>query len=147
MFIHQRTMTLWRTGTIMAGVYPLSINMQWGRPTLCRDYIVGNITGSNIPTLDLNTSTLTYSGETSTSSGWKYKTSITYVTGLLPNSSIGINHNETVAISGVTNAVDGLVAVLTVSITAQGTDNSSSSQSDSGSSRLVHPRSMLLWPF
>ncbi|KAF9048122.1 hypothetical protein BDZ89DRAFT_941444 [Hymenopellis radicata] len=82
---------------------------------LARDYMVGNITGSTIPTLNLTNSS-TYSGSTSYD-GYTYKTDVKYVSGLLDNTSIGINHNWSVYIDGVTNAVDGLVAVLDVSIT------------------------------
>ncbi|KAF8905162.1 hypothetical protein CPB85DRAFT_1315897 [Mucidula mucida] len=87
-----------------------------------RDYMVGNITGSAIPTLNLTNSS-TYSGSTSYE-GYTYKTDVKYVSGLLDNTSIGINHNWSVYIDGVTNAVDGLVAVLDVSITERpDTDN------------------------
>ncbi|KAK0445754.1 hypothetical protein EV421DRAFT_1734409 [Armillaria borealis] len=84
---------------------------------LARDYIIGNITGSVIPTLNLTNSS-TYSGNTSYG-GYTYKTDVSYVSGLLENTSIGINHNWSVYIDGVTNAVDGLVAVLDVSILEQ----------------------------
>lgn len=84
---------------------------------LARDYIVGNISGTVIPTLNLTNSS-TYSGNTSYG-GYTYKTDISYVSGLLENTSIGINHNLSVYIPGVTNAVDGLVAVLDVSILEQ----------------------------
>ncbi len=84
---------------------------------LGRDYIVGNVTGSAIPTLTL-TNESTYSGSTSYG-GYTYKTDVSYASGMLQNTSIGINHNITVLIDGVTNAVDGLVAVLQVTITAR----------------------------
>lgn len=76
---------------------------------------MGNISGVEIPTLDLSPKGAFYSGTTSYG-GYTYNTSITYVPNLLSNSSIGINHNETVGIAGVTNAVDGLVAVFEVTI-------------------------------
>ncbi|KAF8914922.1 hypothetical protein CPB85DRAFT_1251853 [Mucidula mucida] len=98
-----------------------------------RDYIVGNITGSAIPTSSLSTADLQYSG-TSSSEGYTYKTDVTYTSGLLTNTSVGINHNVTVAIDGVTNAVDGLVAVLDVSITTRPDNESSSGDSGAGSS-------------
>lgn len=79
-----------------------------------RDYIVGNITNSAIPTLNL-TNTSTFAGTTSYG-GYTYHTDVKYVSGLMPNSSVGINHNLTVMIEGVTNAVDGLVAVFEVKI-------------------------------
>lgn len=81
---------------------------------LGRDWLVGNITQSAIPTLNLTNST-TYTGTTS-SGGYTYETSIRYVPGLLANSSDGINHNITVGVDGI-NAADGLVAVLDVRIT------------------------------
>lgn len=80
---------------------------------LARDYIVGNITGSVIPTSNLTNSS-TYSGQTSFG-GFTYQTTVRYLGGLLPNTSIGINHNVTVATDGQ-NAVDGLVALLEVKI-------------------------------
>jgi hypothetical protein len=81
-----------------------------------RDWLVGNATQTTLPSGNLNTS-LTFSGSTS-SAGYTYKTSAILVSGLLANTSIGVNHNTTVGING-NNAIDGLVAVLTVSITQQ----------------------------
>ncbi|KAI5833321.1 hypothetical protein K523DRAFT_120801 [Schizophyllum commune Tattone D] len=78
-----------------------------------RDEIVGNITGSAIPTLNLTDSS-TYSGNTSYG-GYTYSTDIRYVSGLLSNTSDGINHYSTVEENG-RPAIDGLVAVLTVHI-------------------------------
>ncbi|KAG5726526.1 hypothetical protein E4T56_gene15352, partial [Termitomyces sp. T112] len=81
---------------------------------LARDWLIGNITQSSIPTLTLSNAT-TYNGTTS-ANGFTYHSDILYVSGLLPNTSDGINHNLTVAVSG-RNAVDGFVAILTVKIT------------------------------
>ncbi|KAK7462293.1 hypothetical protein VKT23_007893 [Stygiomarasmius scandens] len=81
---------------------------------LARDYIVSNITHSDIPTLELTNGT-TYSGSTSFG-GWTYQTDVIYLSGLLENTSIGINHNITVQTKD-SNASDGLVALLTVKIT------------------------------
>ncbi|KAJ3735896.1 hypothetical protein DFJ43DRAFT_763779 [Lentinula guzmanii] len=81
---------------------------------LGRDWIIGNITQTNIPTLNLTNSS-TYSGTTSYG-GYTYSTSVKYVSGLLQNTSVGINHNLTVMTSS-SNATDGLVAVLEVKIT------------------------------
>ncbi|KAJ3568247.1 hypothetical protein NP233_g5837 [Leucocoprinus birnbaumii] len=81
---------------------------------LARDWLVGNITNSLIPTRNL-TNTTTYTGTTS-SEGYTYETNIRYVSGLLANTSFGINHNLSVPVDGL-NAVDGLVAVLDVRIT------------------------------
>jgi hypothetical protein len=98
---------------------------------LGRDYIVGNITGSAIQTNSLNNASA-FSGNTNFS-GFSYSTSIQYVSGLLPNTSIGINHNLTVVTDG-RNAIDGLVAVLTAKITASNASSSSNSSSNSSSS-------------
>ncbi|KAJ7069376.1 hypothetical protein C8F01DRAFT_977661 [Mycena amicta] len=81
---------------------------------LGRDWLVGNITGSPIDTNNL-TNTSTFSGTTAYA-GYVYTSSISYVSGLLANSSVGVNHNDTVPVDGK-NAVDGLVAVIEVKIT------------------------------
>lgn len=81
---------------------------------LGRDWLVGNITKSPINTTAL-TNTSTFSGTTSFG-GYTYTTAIAYVSGLLANSSAGVNHAETVGVNGA-NPVDGLVAVLDVKIT------------------------------
>jgi hypothetical protein len=89
-----------------------------GRYDLGRDWLVGNATAQSsiLPTSEL-TNASTYSGETSFN-GYTYFTSVTYVSGLLQNTSVDINHAQTVAVNG-TNAIDGLVAVMTVKITTQ----------------------------
>jgi len=86
-----------------------------------RDYLVGNITNQTIPTANL-TNTSTYSGSTS-SGGYTYQTNIQYVSGLLSNTSNGINHFATVGTT-TTNAIDGLVAVMTVKITQRPSNSS-----------------------
>lgn len=78
-----------------------------------RDEIVGNITRSAVPTLNL-TDSATYSGNTSYG-GYLYSTDIKYVSGLLSNTSDGVNHYSTVEENG-RPAIDGLVAVMTVRI-------------------------------
>ena len=78
---------------------------------LGRDWLVGNATNSFIPTSNL-TNASTYEGTTGYE-GYTYQTSVKYVSGLLPNTSDGINHFQSMS----TNAADGLVAVLTVRIT------------------------------
>ncbi|KAJ9103668.1 hypothetical protein QFC19_004243 [Naganishia cerealis] len=80
-----------------------------------RDHFVGNVTNQTtvIPTLNL-TNTSTYVGST-TWANYTYETSVKYISGLLQNSSEGINHPE-IAIPGRA-AIDGLVAVLTVKVT------------------------------
>lgn len=82
---------------------------------LCRDWLVGNATAQSsiIPTSTL-TNASSYSGNISFG-GYTYFTSVSYVSGLLPNTSDGINHYLTVGENN-TNAVDGLVAVLNVKI-------------------------------
>jgi hypothetical protein len=79
------------------------------------DWLVGNATqqSSIIPSANLTNGT-TYSGQT-TYGGYVYQTDVQYVSGYLPNTSIGINHNLTVGTNGL-NAVDGLVAMMTVKI-------------------------------
>jgi hypothetical protein len=47
-----------------------------------------------------------------------YQTNVKYVSGMLQNSSDGINHYATVG-EGLPAAIDGLVAVLNVSITGR----------------------------
>lgn len=75
-----------------------------------RDWLVGNATQSSVPTLDLSTpipaftnyttnvttpavpgNLPTFSGTTS-NNGYTYQTTATYITGLLSNSSDGVNH-------------------------------------------------------
>jgi hypothetical protein len=80
-----------------------------------RDYLVGNATAQSsvIPTLNL-TNTSTYSGQT-TINDYVYQTSVVYASGLLANSSDGINHAGEIHVDGLP-AVDGLVALMTVRI-------------------------------
>ena len=81
----------------------------------CSDWLIGNATAQSsvIPTANLTNGT-TYSGQTSYG-GYVYQNSVQYVTGYLTNGSSGINHYLSVGANG-TNAVDGLVALLTVKI-------------------------------
>jgi len=81
---------------------------------LGRDWIIGNITKTTIPTSNL-TNGSTFSGTTSWAN-YTYTSQVTYVSGLLQNTSVGINHNSTVGVNGVP-AIDGLVAVVDVKIT------------------------------
>jgi hypothetical protein len=91
---------------------------------LGRDWLVGNATAQStiLPTPNM-TNTSTYSGQTSFNN-YTYATTATYVSGLLQNSSNGINHYQSVAIDG-SNAIDGLVAILTVKIAAKPTTTTS----------------------
>lgn len=79
------------------------------------DWLIGNATAQSslIPTATLTNAT-TYSGQTSYG-GYIYQNSVEYVSGYLTNGSDGINHYLSVGANG-TNAVDGLVALLTVKI-------------------------------
>ncbi|KAF5376835.1 hypothetical protein D9757_008883 [Collybiopsis confluens] len=95
---------------------------------LGRDWIIGNITQTTIPTLNLTNSS-TYSGTTSYG-GYNYSTSVQYVSGLLNNTNIGINHNITVQTSS-SNSTDGLVAILEVKITGK-PENSAASPTSFG---------------
>jgi len=106
-----------------------------------RDEIVGNLTSTQIPTSTL-TNASTFSGQTA-SNGYTYQTNVKYVSGLLQNTSSGINHAGTVAVNGQ-NAIDGLVAVLNVTIT-QRPQTPSSAQSVS-SSRTWHLLALLFPP-
>ncbi|KAI6151426.1 hypothetical protein EDD17DRAFT_1765650 [Pisolithus thermaeus] len=105
---------------------------------LGRDWLVGNATSQSsiIPTQKL-TNTSTYSGQTSFG-GYTYQTSVNYISGLLQNTSQGINHYQSVAVNG-SNAIDGLVAVMTVKILSQ-PENSSTSGAESSYRRIS-----LLW--
>jgi hypothetical protein len=82
---------------------------------LARDWLIGNATAQSsvIPTANLTNAT-TFSGQTSYG-GYVYQNSVTYASGYLTNGSDGINHYLSVGANG-TNAVDGLVAMLTVKI-------------------------------
>lgn len=83
---------------------------------LGRDYFIGNVTNQTSPIEPYNvTNTTTFSGST-VWDNYTYSTNVKYVSGLLQNSSININHNDSVMQDGQP-AIDGLVAVLTVYIT------------------------------
>jgi hypothetical protein len=60
--------------------------------------------------------------------GYTYSSSISYVSGLLANSSVGVNHADTVGVNGA-NPVDGLVAVVEVKITGRPAGESANSAS------------------
>nr|VWO96323.1 Acetolactate synthase (EC [Ganoderma boninense] len=79
------------------------------------DWLVGNATAQShlIPTGNITNGT-TYSGKTSFAN-YTYSTDALYLTGILSNSSSGLNHASSVGGDGV-EAVDGLVAVLTVKV-------------------------------
>jgi len=81
---------------------------------LGRDWLIGNITQTSIPTGNL-TSNLTYQSTTSFNN-FTYQSNIQYVPGLLPDTNFAINHNLSVGVDGI-NACDGFVAVIDVQIT------------------------------
>ncbi|KAF7364766.1 hypothetical protein MVEN_00346500 [Mycena venus] len=65
---------------------------------LGRDWLIGNITKSPIDTASLmNTSMFT---GTTSYGGYTYSSAISYVSGLLANSSDGVNHADTVGVNG-----------------------------------------------
>ncbi|KAF8963025.1 hypothetical protein BDZ97DRAFT_1732534 [Flammula alnicola] len=81
---------------------------------LGRDWLIGNITRSTVPTLNVTNGT-TFTASTSFAN-FTYQTHIQYVSGLLEDTNIGINHNLSVGTATI-NASDGLVAVLNVTLT------------------------------
>ena len=80
------------------------------------DELVGNATQQSIDTATVMNGTVA-SGSTSFAN-YTYSTSVEYVSGMLMNTSLGINHNDTVPLPNET-AIDGLVAVMTVKIVAR----------------------------
>ncbi|KAI0766455.1 hypothetical protein BD413DRAFT_615245 [Trametes elegans] len=106
----------------MATSYELPIQMGhdivFNGYNLGRDWLVGNATAQSslIPTANITNGT-TYSGQTSFG-GYTYKTDALYVSGIASNSSAGVNHDLSVG-NNNTPAVDGYVAVLTVSIVSK----------------------------
>ncbi|KAJ9096443.1 hypothetical protein QFC21_005265 [Naganishia friedmannii] len=107
----------WRQNTTVSEELDLSSNhlIAPNGYNLGRDHFVGNLTNQTtvIPTRNV-TNTSTYVGST-TWANYTYQTSVKYLSGLLQNSSDGINHPE-IAVDGLP-AIDGLVAVLTVKMT------------------------------
>lgn len=129
------------SAVFLAVSYELSLEQQHDIAVngynLGRDWLVGNATSNafaNPNPLSTQASTTasgpaiipsaSYTGST-TANGWTYQTTATYVTGLLQATSAGINHNSTVEEDG-RPALDGLVALLTVSITARNETTSTS---------------------
>ncbi|KAJ7606554.1 hypothetical protein DFH06DRAFT_239516 [Mycena polygramma] len=100
---------------------------------LGRDWLIGNITKSPINTTALTNSS-TFTGTTSYA-GYTYASSISYVSGLLANTSDGVNHGDTVGINGQP-ALDGLVAVLEVKISTVPANATKSAAAES----MVPPR-------
>ncbi|KIK90899.1 hypothetical protein PAXRUDRAFT_831276 [Paxillus rubicundulus Ve08.2h10] len=103
---------------------------------LGRDWLIGNATAQStlIPTENL-TNASTYSGQTSFN-GYTYQTSVNYVSGLLQNTSTGINHFQSVAVNG-SNAIDGLVAIMTVQIVSRPTNSGGNTSGAQWSNRPI----------
>ncbi|KZP18934.1 hypothetical protein FIBSPDRAFT_911537 [Athelia psychrophila] len=92
--------------------------LSYEEPIASADWFIGNATaqGSLINSTTL-TNTSTFSGSTQYG-GYTYQNTIQYISGLLPNTSEGINHNITVGVNGA-SACDGLVALIDVKITSK----------------------------
>ena len=75
-----------------------------------------------------------------------YQTDVQYVSGYLPNTSVGINHNLSVGANGL-NAVDGLVAMMNVKIlTSPAGTTSKSSCAFISPSRVRRISLLILFP-
>lgn len=103
--------------------WPGTYQNMWHSPaavlqTSLSDWFIGNATaqGTLINSTTL-TNTSTFSGSTQYG-GYTYQNTIQYISGLLPNTSEGINHNITVGVNGA-SACDGLVALIDVKITSK----------------------------
>lgn len=91
---------------------------------LGRDWIVGNATSQPINSSTV-TNTSVFHGQTSFN-GFTYNTTATYISGILQNTSSGVNHAGDVALPGQ-NAIDGLISVLEVHIVSKPVSAKSSS--------------------
>ncbi|CAK9779616.1 hypothetical protein CC85DRAFT_288971 [Cutaneotrichosporon oleaginosum] len=101
-----------------------------------RDFLVGNLTNLTEPLNGRNlTNTSTFAGSTRYRN-YTYHTDVRYVSGLLQNSSEDINHYITVEDDGLP-AIDGLVAVLTVTITDRPEGTMSAAQRTVASAALA----------
>ncbi|KAF9465332.1 hypothetical protein BDZ94DRAFT_1254308 [Collybia nuda] len=107
-----------------------------------RDYLIGNLTKTTVPTANL-TDQVTYTASSSFN-GYAYDTHVKYVSGMLPNTNDGINHNVTVGWDGV-NSSDGLVAVMTVKMTTK--PQSASAWRSAQMGFLKYPPAVLLVVF
>lgn len=85
-----------------------------------RDWAVGNATNQS-QVIDTNslTNASVFQGQTAFN-GYTYSTTVTYVSGLLQNSSNGVNHASDVAPPG-RPAIDGLVGVFEAHIVGRPT--------------------------
>ncbi len=59
---------------------------------LRRDWLVGNITNSDVPSANLTNGS--FFNATTSFGGYTYQTNIQYVSGLLQNTSVGINQQH-----------------------------------------------------
>lgn len=135
-------MILTRLGCSVSYEQPLnqSHNIIENGYNLGRDWLVGNATQHTFldpnplqsvptPTADVNATHYADGGSgiiatvangqytgTSSANNYTYQTIATYMTGLLGNTSIGVSHNDTITVPGGLPAMDGLVAVLVVSV-------------------------------
>ncbi|KDQ62748.1 hypothetical protein JAAARDRAFT_30658 [Jaapia argillacea MUCL 33604] len=122
------------SGAIFMGLsYELPIALQHdiipNGYNLARDWFVGNATGGQFVNTSTVSNTSTFSGSVS-SQGYTYQTDVQYVSGLLQNTSNGINHYLSVGVDGK-NAIDGLVALIQVKITAKPATTTKSSANHS----------------
>jgi len=85
-------------------------------PTAPLETLAASLSDSSSPQINIPASLPSFVGETM-SGNFTYKTTAVYLTGLLSNTSEGVNHNSTVGDSSAgVNAIDGLVALLQVEI-------------------------------
>jgi len=135
----------WLVGNATQHTFPSPNPLSYAQPTttittttsasISANSTVSASAPASTPTLDSNGATGIVtsvpngqiSGTTS-ANGYTYLTVATYVSGLLANSSIGINHNDTVTTAGGLPAQDGLVAVLVVTFGNASTSSTSSAK-------------------
>lgn len=137
---YQRTTLLSLMGIILAGesfpvlVTPRAvrrayIHLTYSETTIPvgnRDLAIGNVTNQTQPILTSSlTNTSVFQGQTAFN-GYTYSTTVTYVPGLLKNSSDGVNHAGEVAATG-RYAIDGLVGVFEAHIVGKPTPVNTSS--------------------
>ena len=137
---YQRTILLSSTGIILAGKsFPILVTPRAVRrayihlaypettiPVGNRDLAVGNVTNQTQPILASSlTNTSVFQGQTAFN-GYTYSTTVTYVPGLLKNSSDGVNHAGEVSVTG-RYAIDGLVSVFEAHIVGNPTPVNASS--------------------
>ncbi|KAG8860826.1 hypothetical protein FRB96_003559 [Tulasnella sp. 330] len=125
----------WLVGNATQHTFPYPNPLDYAQPTSTD----ASSAPASTPTLDSNgaTGVVTsvpngqFTGTTS-ANGYTYQTVATYVSGLLANSSIGVNHNDTVPENGLP-AQDGLVAVLVVTFYDSSVTNTNTTTSNHNS--------------